>query len=103
MKLLQSLVLVLTFGLWLPAQEYRGTIQGRVEDPSGSVIPAANIAVQNVETGVTVSTKTNEEGNFQVPFLLPGNYTVRRRRRRLERSTPLVRPFAPRSRRRGAI
>ena len=76
MKLLQSLVLVLTFGLSLSAQEYRGAIQGRVEDPTGAPISAANIAVKNVETGVVVSTTTNDEGNFQVPFLLPGNYTV---------------------------
>ncbi len=68
MRLLQLLVLVMTAGLWLPAQEYRGAIQGRVEDPTGSAVPAAAVAVQNTETGVVVSTTTNEEGNFQVPF-----------------------------------
>ena len=29
-----------------------------------------------METGVSVDATTNEEGNFQVPFLLPGNYSV---------------------------
>jgi hypothetical protein len=60
----------------LYAQEYRGSIQGRVSDPSGAAVPAAAVAVKNVETGVSVDATTNEEGNFQVPFLLPGNYAV---------------------------
>ena len=71
-----SLAIALLCGGGLYAQEYRGSIQGRVSDPSGAAVPAAAVAVKNVETGVSVDATTNEEGNFQVPFLLPGNYAV---------------------------
>ena len=71
------LVLCLLFAaLTLAAQEYRGTILGRVTDASGAVVPGAKIKVLNVETGVTVETVTGSEGNYSVPFLSPGTYTV---------------------------
>jgi uncharacterized surface anchored protein len=66
------LISVFTVG----AQEYRGTILGRVLDPTGAAVVGASIAVQNVETKVTVKTASNETGNYQVPFVLPGDYTV---------------------------
>ena len=71
-----SFAVTLLCGACLYAQEYRGSIQGRVSDPSGAAVPAAAVAVKNVETGVSVDATTNEEGNCQVPFLLPGNYFV---------------------------
>lgn len=40
------------------AQEFRGTILGRVTDPSGAVIPGAQVSVTNEETCVRVDTKT---------------------------------------------
>ncbi|MBV9081544.1 MAG: carboxypeptidase regulatory-like domain-containing protein, partial [Acidobacteriaceae bacterium] len=58
------------------AQEYRGTVLGRVTDPSGGVVPGVQITVTNVETGVAVNTTSNSDGNYQAPFLLPGTYTV---------------------------
>src|SRR5215467_5625448 len=58
------------------AQEFRGTILGRVTDTSGAVVSGAAIQVVNVDTNVTVNSTTNQDGNYQVPFLNPGNYTV---------------------------
>jgi hypothetical protein len=60
----------------LAAQEYRGTILGRVVDPSGAAVAEAVIRVTNEETNVRSDTASNEAGNYQIPFLLPGNYTV---------------------------
>jgi hypothetical protein len=60
----------------MSAQEFRGTILGRVTDPTGAVVPGAVIQVASEETRVTVDAKTNQEGNYNVPFLLPGRYTV---------------------------
>jgi hypothetical protein len=70
------LVIALLFSLALCAQEYRGAINGRVTDPSGATIAGAIIHVKNTETGVAIDATTNEEGNYQAPFLLPGNYSV---------------------------
>jgi hypothetical protein len=58
------------------AQEYRGTILGRITDPSGAVVAGASVAATQVETGVVTRSTSNETGNYQIPFLLPGQYTV---------------------------
>jgi hypothetical protein len=58
------------------SQETRGTIAGRVTDPSGGVIPGVSITVANVETNVSNNALTNDSGLFEVPFLMPGQYTV---------------------------
>ena len=58
------------------AQEARGTLQGRVSDSSGAVIPGATVEVSNVNTGITSPTTSNEEGNYRVPFLNPGTYRI---------------------------
>src|SRR2546422_2023814 len=58
------------------SQESRATVVGRVTDGSGAVIPAASVAFTNVETGVTVKTLTNGEGNYFSSFLIPGSYRI---------------------------
>jgi hypothetical protein len=58
------------------AQESRGSIRGRVTDSSGAVIPGASVTVTNVNTNARASGETNEEGNFDIPYLLPGSYEV---------------------------
>jgi hypothetical protein len=68
-------LLVLTT-LPLRAQEFRGSILGQITDTSGAAIPGAKITVTNEETNATVRTQSNQEGNYNVPFLLPGRYTV---------------------------
>ena len=60
----------------LLAQDSRGTIVGRVSDPTGAVIPGANIKATNVATGVVASAQSNEAGNFTLPYLIPGRYDV---------------------------
>ncbi len=58
------------------AQEFRGSILGRITDPSGAVVPGAAVTVTNEETNVAVEVRTNQEGNYNVPYLLPGRYRV---------------------------
>jgi hypothetical protein len=73
---LVPLLVLFISGASLLAQEYRGSIRGRVTDPSGAVVPGAKIKVTNLATGVVVETATNEEGNYQAPFLLPADYSI---------------------------
>jgi hypothetical protein len=58
------------------AQDPRGTIVGRVSDASGGVIPGVEVRATNKATGVVATAKTNEAGNYILPYLLPGAYTV---------------------------
>jgi hypothetical protein len=58
------------------AQDARGTITGRATDTTGAALPNASVQVTNVATGVSVNVRTNEAGNFVVPYLTPGIYTL---------------------------
>ena len=58
------------------AQEARGSIQGRVLDSASAVIPGAELRVTNVAKGTSVQVTTNDEGNYRVPYLLPGVYRI---------------------------
>ncbi len=58
------------------AQEARGTIQGRVLDQAGGVVPGALVTVVNTATGLETPTTSNDGGNYRVPFLIPGVYRV---------------------------
>jgi len=67
---------ILGFAATVPAQESRGTLQGRVTDSSGAAVPGATVEVLNLATGVVVTSVTNEQGSYRAPLLNPGNYRV---------------------------
>jgi hypothetical protein len=58
------------------AQEFRGTILGRVVDPSDAAVVGARVVVTNVATNASVTTETGAEGSYVAPFLIPGPYRV---------------------------
>lgn len=64
------------FAAAIHAQESRATLSGAVTDPSGSVIPAAEVSLQNSQTGVVFKTVTNEAGQYRFLFLNPGTYRL---------------------------
>jgi Carboxypeptidase regulatory-like domain/TonB dependent receptor len=53
-----------------------GAISGIVTDSSGATIPAAEVTITQVETGVRVPLQTNEAGFYSAPALHPGHYNV---------------------------
>jgi hypothetical protein len=57
-------------------QDPRGTIIGRVSDASGGVMPGVDVRATNVLTNIAVTGTSNEGGNYNIPFLPPGTYTV---------------------------
>jgi hypothetical protein len=56
------------------AQEYRGAISGLVIDPKGSVVANATIKATSPEQ--TYNGKTDNRGNFYIPYVQPGTYTI---------------------------
>src|SRR5690349_18920462 len=60
----------------LAAQETRGAIQGHVADSSGGALAGAQVKATNTATGVEVAAVTNEGGNYTLPYLLAGVYTI---------------------------
>jgi len=63
--------------LCLLAQTDRGTISGNVTDPSGAGIPEAKVSAVQAGTNSTFSTVSTSSGDFTVPSLPVGDYTVR--------------------------
>ncbi len=59
--------------------EAQGGIQqfeGHVADSSGAVIPGATVTIHNESTGINVVVKTTGAGDYTVPYLKPGTYTI---------------------------
>ncbi|MCC7243138.1 MAG: carboxypeptidase regulatory-like domain-containing protein, partial [Acidobacteria bacterium] len=63
------------FGLG-DAQTFRGGIAGRIVDDSGAVLPGVAVTATNDATGVSRTTVTSGTGDFSVPDLQLGIYTV---------------------------
>jgi len=75
-SLFRAAVVPLFLSVPIFAQESRGTILGRVTDASGGVVTTAEVKAANTTTGVVVSAKTNEAGNYVLPYLVAGFYNV---------------------------
>src|SRR5947208_7347290 len=68
---------VLAAVLALYAQSITGTILGTVRDSSSAVVPGASVVLTNDETGVQTVVVSDERGDFVLPNLSPGSYTVK--------------------------
>ncbi|MCU1320642.1 MAG: Carboxypeptidase regulatory-like protein [Acidobacteriaceae bacterium] len=51
-------------------------VNGIVRDSSGASVPGARVVLKNVQTGVERSTMANEGGNYSLPSVTPGQYTL---------------------------
>ena len=61
----------------LLAQNYSGSIQGTVTDPSGAAVAGVTVTVTSPGTGASYEAKTSDLGAFSVPNLPVGKYEVR--------------------------
>ena len=57
-------------------QSFRGSIRGRIVDPSGSVIVGATITAKNSGTGLSRDTVSGPDGGYVIAELPAGVYTV---------------------------
>jgi hypothetical protein len=57
-------------------QEFGGTVQGTVTDPSGARIPQTDLTLKGIQTGITRSEKADGTGYYSFTFVLPGSYTL---------------------------
>src|SRR5258708_8327375 len=68
-----AFVLAATFQAF--AQE--ATLVGTVTDPSGAAIPNVSITITNTDTGLASQATSNEVGQYVVPSLRIGHYSVK--------------------------
>jgi hypothetical protein len=67
---------ILYAGTLAGAQEVRATLNGRVEDSAHAAVPHATVTARENSTGVASTAQSDDAGNYTIPFLLPGTYTV---------------------------
>jgi hypothetical protein len=53
-----------------------GTIDGRVVDATGAVLPGVTVTITNSETGFARTVTTDENGRFRIPLLPAGPYAL---------------------------
>jgi hypothetical protein len=72
-----ALVMLSAFaGIDAGAQQITGSIVGTVTDPQSAVIPAATVNATNVDTGLSRSTTTGNDGAYRIEYLPIGKYSV---------------------------
>ena len=70
-----AVVLVIAGGA-APAFAQNAQITGTLTDQSGGVLPGVTVTAKNQDTGLTRTAISEAEGNYRVPALPPGRYTV---------------------------
>jgi hypothetical protein len=76
-KLSATIVLcVLVLAVQGFAQSITGSLNGRVVDQQGRAVPNAKVTATEPSKKMTVASSTTAGGDFSIPGLAPGNYTV---------------------------
>ena len=75
-RLIASVALFCLCCSGLAAQEFRASMTGQVTDPSGATVAGAQVRAVNRDTQQAYNVKTTDKGDYFIPYILPGNYTV---------------------------
>src|SRR5215510_721370 len=71
-----ALLLLMVLPFAAHAQTSRGTVTGTVLDPTGAVVAGARVTLTGVETGVQLSTNSNEAGVYRFDAVDLGVYVL---------------------------
>src|ERR1017187_9737208 len=61
---------------WMAQTTTSGGLAGVVTDPSGAVVPDADVEIKNDSKGTTQSMRTNRDGVYRFSFVAPARYTL---------------------------
>ena len=70
-------LLVALSGLQASAQYENGSLVGTIHDATGAVVANANVSVTNIGTGIVTSVTANASGDYAVPSLRVGSYSIK--------------------------
>jgi Carboxypeptidase regulatory-like domain/TonB dependent receptor len=73
--IIQAIVLY-SLALSVFGQATSGEILGEVRDPSGALVPVADVTLRNLETNSVRSVKSGPDGRFRFPLLPVGPYEI---------------------------
>ncbi len=77
--ILFAALLLLAIGLFIGVDAQTstvGSISGTVRDPTGAVVPGAQVVIQEERTGFARRVVSNDEGFYSAPSLPFGRYSV---------------------------
>jgi uncharacterized surface anchored protein len=74
---LLCLVVLLLLSVGVCAAQSTATLAGTVTDPTGAVVPGANVKVRSLATNTIRETVSDSAGAYTVPSLQPGDYEIR--------------------------
>src|ERR1700761_255495 len=77
MKLACAIILSVCAAAPALAQFESGTVLGTIQDPSHAVVTGAAVTLVNVKTGVSVASKSDNNGNYEFVNQRLGQYKVR--------------------------
>jgi hypothetical protein len=75
-RICSIVALALVTGFATAYAQSTATLSGTVTDPSGAVVPQAQVTVHGLSTGVDRTAVSDPGGSYAVPSLQPGNYSV---------------------------
>ena len=75
-KIRQSITALLLLAPSLFAQFDSGSVLGTVRDPAKAPVPSAAVELRNLDTGVTASTHTGQNGDYSFPTVRLGRYQL---------------------------
>ncbi|MBB6144749.1 hypothetical protein HNQ77_002705 [Silvibacterium bohemicum] len=75
-RVIANFVLIFFIGALLGHAQSTATISGSIADPSGAIVPNAQVIVRALSTGVDRVVTSDSAGDYTVPSLQPGNYSV---------------------------
>jgi len=75
-RLFLAVLVILTLGVAANAQTFRGAINGTVTDPSGGLVPNAQVKATQVATSTDHTTVTTSDGQFAFQDIPLGTYKV---------------------------
>src|SRR5260370_37196376 len=67
---------ILAVAIPVLAADPTATLAGRVDDPTGGVVPGTKVQATNVDTNVSYYGETNDVGAYRIPGLPPGLYRM---------------------------
>src|SRR5438270_3231296 len=69
-------VSLLTLGTMVLAQSATTSVRGTVTDSNGAVVSGATVTLNNEATGFTRTTKTDDQGIYQMLEVPPATYVI---------------------------
>ena len=60
----------------LRAQSVEGRVNGAITDPTGKLVPGAQVVLKSLDTNAERTTTATDTGTFVIPSLPPGRYSA---------------------------